>query len=106
MLARAASESREITEHAEVEDEANEPAADAAEDEADGEDTPISDEDAVATASGKALAWIEAEHGVTGTVSDTEIGDEESQDEIEVALEDGRQVDVQLNEDLEVVGLG
>ena len=97
----ATSESPAITEHAEVEDEANESAEDAAE----AEDTPISDQDALATASEKALAWLDTEHGVTGTVSDTEVGDEESHYEIEVTLEDGRQVDVQLTEDFEVVGL-
>ena len=101
----ATSESPAITEHAEVEDEANESAEDAAEDAAEGEDTPISDQDALATASEKALAWLDTEHGVTGTVSDTEVGDEESHYEIEVTLEDGRQVDVQLTEDFEVVGL-
>ncbi len=104
--ALATSESPEITEHAETEDsEENESAEDAAEDEAEGEDTPISDQDALATASENALAWLEAEHGVTGTVSDTEVGDEESHYEIEVTLEDGRQVDVQLTEDFQVVGL-
>lgn len=97
----ATSESPAITEHAQVEDETNESADDAAE----GEDTPIFDNDALATASDKALAWLDAEHGVTGTVTDTEVGDEESHYEIEVTLEDGRQVDVQLTEDFEVVGL-
>lgn len=101
----ATSESPAITEHAQVEDETNESADDAAEDAAEGEDTPISDNDALTTASDKALAWLDAEHGVTGTVTDTEVGDEESHYEIEVTLEDGRQVDVQLTEDFEVVGL-
>lgn len=104
-VALATSESPEITEHAEVEDEANESVEDAAEDEAEGEDTPITDQDALTTASEKALAWLEAEHGVTGTVTDTEVGDEESYYEIEVTVEDGRHVDVQLTEDFEVVGL-
>ncbi len=103
--ALATSESPQITEHAEVEDEANESAEDTAEDEAEGQDTPITNEDALKTASEKALAWLEAEHGVTGAVSGTEVGDEESHYEIEVMLEDGRHVDVQLTEDFEVVGL-
>ena len=102
--ALATSESPEIAEHAEVEG-ANESAEDAAEDQAEGQDTPISDQDALKTASEKGLAWLETEHGATGTVSDTEVGDEESYYEIEVTLEDGRQVDVQLTETFEIVGL-
>ena len=39
-----------------------------------------------------------------GTVTDTEIGDEESYYEVEVTLADGRQVDVQLDEAFNVVG--
>ena len=39
-----------------------------------------------------------------GTVTDTEVDDEESKYEVEVTLEDGSQVDVQLNEQFEVVG--
>lgn len=39
-----------------------------------------------------------------GTVTETEVGDEESMYEVEVTLDDGRQVDVQLDADLEVVG--
>ncbi len=38
-----------------------------------------------------------------GTVSDTEVGDEDSYYEVEVTLEDGSQVDVQLDENFEVV---
>lgn len=70
-----------------------------------GDDTPITDEDALRQASEAALAWLEAEHGATGTVSETEVGDEESYYEVEVTLEDGREVDVQLTEDFDVVGL-
>ena len=104
--ALATSESPALTEHAESEDgEGNETSEDAAEDDAEGEDTPISEQDALAKASAAALAWLESEHGVTGTVSDTEVGDEESFYEIEVTLDDGRQVDVQLTEDFDVVGL-
>lgn len=99
----AISESPEITKHAERDDE--ESVDDAAEDAAEGEDTPITDEAALERASEAALSWLEQEHGVTGEVNDTEVGDEESYYEIEVELADGRQVDVQLTETFEVVGL-
>jgi uncharacterized membrane protein YkoI len=39
-----------------------------------------------------------------GTVTETEVGDEESYYEVEVTLDDGTQVDVQLDEDFNVVG--
>ena len=39
-----------------------------------------------------------------GRVTETEVGDEESYYEVEVTLDDGRQVDVQLNDSFEVVG--
>jgi hypothetical protein len=39
-----------------------------------------------------------------GEVTDTEVGDEESFYEVEVTLDDGSQVDVQLDEDFQVVG--
>jgi uncharacterized membrane protein YkoI len=39
-----------------------------------------------------------------GTVTDTEVGDEESYYEVEVTLEDGTQIDVQLDEQFQVVG--
>lgn len=39
-----------------------------------------------------------------GTVTETEVDDEESKYEVEVTLEDGTQVDVQLDEDFQVVG--
>lgn len=99
----ATSESPGITEHAERDDD--ESVEDAAEDAAEGEDTPITDETALERASEAALTWLEQEHGVTGEVTDTEVGDEESYYEIEVELADGRQVDVQLTETFEVVGL-
>ncbi len=41
---------------------------------------------------------------MAGEVTDTEVGDEESCYEVEVNLDDGRQVDVQLDEDFAVVG--
>jgi hypothetical protein len=37
-------------------------------------------------------------------VTETEVGDEESLYEVEVTLDDGTQVDVQLDEDFRVVG--
>ena len=43
-------------------------------------------------------------HTGEGRVTGTEVGDEESYYEIEVTLEDGRQVDVQLDESFAVVG--
>ena len=39
-----------------------------------------------------------------GTVTGTETGDEESYYEVEVTMDDGSQVDVQLNRDFNVVG--
>ena len=39
-----------------------------------------------------------------GTVTDTEVDDEESKYEVEVTLDDGSQVDVQLDEEFQVVG--
>ena len=44
------------------------------------------------------------EHTGGGRVTGTEVGDEESYYEVEVTLADGRQTDVQLNEDFTVVG--
>ena len=39
-----------------------------------------------------------------GRVTETEVGDEESYYEVEVTLDDGSQVDVQLDESFQVVG--
>jgi hypothetical protein len=39
-----------------------------------------------------------------GHVTETEVGDEESYYEVEVTLDDGSQVDVQLDRDFKVVG--
>jgi uncharacterized membrane protein YkoI len=39
-----------------------------------------------------------------GEVTETEVDDEESKYEVEVTLDDGTQVDVQLDEDFQVVG--
>ena len=44
------------------------------------------------------------EHTGGGRVTGTEVGDEESYYEVEVTLDDGSQVDVQLDEEFNVVG--
>jgi hypothetical protein len=64
----------------------------------DGEGTPITGE-ALMTASQAALAFTGG-----GTVTGTEVGDEESLYEVEVTTADGSQVDVQLDENFAVVG--
>ncbi|WP_448626500.1 PepSY domain-containing protein [Geodermatophilus sp. URMC 64] len=63
-----------------------------------GPDVPVTG-DALRKASDAALA---ATGG--GRVTGTEVGDEESYYEVEVTLDDGSRVDVQLDEDLAVVG--
>jgi hypothetical protein len=64
----------------------------------DGEGTPIAG-DALAKASQAALAFTGS-----GTVTGTEVGDEESLYQVEVTLGDGSQVDVQLDQNFAVVG--
>ena len=64
----------------------------------DGEGTPITG-DALAKASQAALAFTGG-----GTVTATEVGDEESLYEVEVTLADGSQTDVQLDQNFVVVG--
>ncbi len=54
---------------------------------------------ALEQASAAALA-----HTGQGSVSDTEVGDEESYYEVEVTLDDGSETDVQLDRDFNVVG--
>ena len=44
------------------------------------------------------------EHTGGGTVTGTEVGDEESYYEVEVTLDDGTQIDVQLDKRFHVVG--
>jgi uncharacterized membrane protein YkoI len=44
------------------------------------------------------------EHTGGGRVTETEVGDEESYYEVEVTLDDGSQVDVQLDENFDYVG--
>jgi len=64
----------------------------------DGADGPITGE-SLDRASAAAL-----EHTGGGKVTDTETGDEESSYEVEVTLDDGTEVDVQLDEAFNVVG--
>ena len=64
----------------------------------DGGDRPI-EGPALQQASDAALAETGG-----GTVTGTEVGDEESLYEVEVTLDNGDQVDVQLDEDFRVVG--
>jgi uncharacterized membrane protein YkoI len=64
----------------------------------DATDTPITGA-ALRQASAAALA-----HTGGGKVTGTEVGDEESRYEVEVTLDDGSQVDVQLDERFDVVG--
>lgn len=84
----------------EDEDEAEDAleAGDADEDEAEGEDTPITGE-ALDRASAAALEYLG-----DGRVTDTEVGDEEGYYEIEVTLDDGSQVDVHLDENFNILG--
>ena len=63
-----------------------------------GPDQPITGE-ALEQASAAALA-----HLGEGRVTDTEVGDEEGYYEVEVTLADGRQVDVHLEENFDVLG--
>ena len=55
--------------------------------------------DALVEASNAALEYTGG-----GTVTETEVGDEESYYEVEVTMDDGRQIDVQLDEEFNVVG--
>ena len=64
----------------------------------DATETPITG-GALQRASAAALA-----HTGGGKVTGTEVGDEESRYEVEVTLDDGSQVDVQLDERFRVVG--
>jgi uncharacterized membrane protein YkoI len=65
-----------------------------------------SGDDAEAPITGAALERATAAalaHTGEGRVTDTEVGDEESRYEVEVTLDDGSQVDVQLDERFRVV---
>jgi uncharacterized membrane protein YkoI len=81
-----------------VGDEQEEEDDDEGEDDVDDDSGPITGE-ALDRASEAALA-----HTGGGRVTDTEVEDEESYYEVEVTLDDGSQVDVQLDEDFNVVG--
>jgi uncharacterized membrane protein YkoI len=74
------------------------PAAESAEDAKEGPDQAIGGSD-LDKASAAAL-----QHTGGGQVTDTEVGDEESYYEVEVSLDDGSQVDVQLDRGFNVVG--
>jgi hypothetical protein len=67
------------------------------------------DDEAERPITGSALARAKAAalaHTGRGTVTDTEVGDEESYYEVEVTLSNGDQVDVQLDKSFAVVGSG
>ena len=82
-----------------TETEGNEPSSDAdGTEDANERDIPITGPD-LDRASGVAI-----NHLGGGTVTETEIEDEESYYEVEVTLDDGSQVDVQLDENFNVVG--
>jgi uncharacterized membrane protein YkoI len=70
--------------------------------------TGSTDDDATERAiTGSALdraSQVALAHLGEGRVTDTEVRDEESYYEVEVTLDDGRQVDVQLDEEFNVVG--
>ena len=68
------------------------------EDRAEGPDVPITGPD-LDRASAVALDFLGE-----GRVTATEIEDEESHYEVEVTLDDGREIDVQLDESFDVVG--
>lgn len=62
-------------------------------------DTPISD-----TSDRERAEQVVLDHVGEGRVTETEEGDEESYYEVEVTRDDGSQVDVQLDRDLDVIG--
>ncbi|MGH3368774.1 MAG: hypothetical protein ACRDPR_02120 [Nocardioidaceae bacterium] len=66
-------------------------------------DDDASDKPITGSALDKAEEAALAETG-GGEVSETEVGDEESMYEVEVTLDNGDQVDVQLDENFDVVG--
>ena len=68
-----------------------------------GEDSGDSERAITGTALEQAEAAALAHTG-EGEVTDTEVGDEESLYEVEVTLDDGSQVDVQLDKQFDVVG--
>lgn len=68
------------------------------EDEAEGPDIPITGA-ALEQASAAALEYVGE-----GRVTDTEVGDEEGYYEVEITLDNGREVDVHLDESFNVLG--
>lgn len=52
----------------------------------------------------RAVAAALEHTGGEGTVTETEIGDDGAAYEVEIRLDDGSQIEVQLNEDFEVTG--
>jgi uncharacterized membrane protein YkoI len=66
----------------------------------DDSDTPITG-DALGRASAAALEYTGG-----GTVTDTEIGDEEGYYEVEVTMKDGTEVDVHLDSNFKVISSG
>ena len=79
-------------------DDGPEDAADSAEDAVEGPDVPIAGTD-LDRATAAALAYLGE-----GRATETEVGDEESYYEAEVTLDDGRQVDIQLDKAFNFVG--
>ena len=69
-----------------------------------GGDDGAGDSEAPIPASALDQASAAALAEVDGTVSETEVGDEESYYEVEVTRADGGEVDVQLDRDFDVVG--
>jgi len=70
-------------------------------------DAPVDDDATDRAIEGTALdqASVAAlDHTGQGTVTETEVGDEESLYEVEVTLDDGSQIDVQLDDAFQVVG--
>ncbi len=66
-----------------------------------------SSDDTEAPITGDALvkaSSVAIEYTGGGVVTETEVGDEESYYEVEVTMDDGRQIDVQLDELFNVVG--
>ena len=67
----------------------------------------VGGDDSEAPITGQSLERAKAaalEHTGEGRVTETEVGDEESYYEVEVALPSGEQTDVQLTKDFQVVG--
>jgi uncharacterized membrane protein YkoI len=81
-----------------ADDDGEETEADGEEDSVEGPDTPITGS-ALEQASAAALEYIGE-----GRVTATEVGDEEGYYEVEITLDNGRQVDVHLDENFNVLG--